>query len=124
MSPILKVCDGMENSTFCMNFGGEIKLSCANPFYTIGHSTLALADFIALLLHYNVTMIADVKAFPYSRRNREYDAANLQPELALHGVGYRHFPELGILHVNFWCSHRGVGRCDDEEAWFNWWNRS
>lgn len=70
-------------------------VSASNSFYTIGHSTLLLNDFIALLTHYGVTLVADVRAFPYSRQNRDYDGTSLQPELAAHGIGYRHFPELG-----------------------------
>lgn len=95
ISPIWKVCDGMENSLSNVNLAGEARSSSCHPFYTIGHSTLALPDFIALLRHYGVTLIADVRAFPYSRRNRDYDGASLQPELAIQGIGYSHFPELG-----------------------------
>ncbi|GBQ97629.1 hypothetical protein GLI01_09100 [Gluconacetobacter liquefaciens] len=64
-------------------------------FYTIGHSTHPLEDFIALLRHYGVTMVADIRAFPYSRRNRDYDGARLLPELAAQGIGYAHIPPLG-----------------------------
>ncbi|MFT9205826.1 DUF488 family protein [Acetobacter orientalis] len=85
----------MENSVSNVNLAGEARSSSCHPFYTIGHSTLALSDFIALLRHYGVTLIADVRAFPYSRRNRDYDGASLQPELAIQGIGYSHFPELG-----------------------------
>ncbi|WP_228121481.1 DUF488 domain-containing protein [Gluconobacter cerevisiae] len=95
ISPILKVCDGMENSISNVNLGEETRLSCFSPFYTIGHSTLQLSDFIAILRHYGVTLIVDVRAFPYSRRNRDYDGTNLQSELAIHGIDYSHLPELG-----------------------------
>ncbi|MDE7548363.1 DUF488 domain-containing protein [Acetobacter fabarum] len=85
----------MKNSKSSMNHKREPSISVSNPFYTIGHSTLSLDDFMALLRHYEVTLVADVRAFPYSRRNREYDGTNLLPELAACGIGYRHFPELG-----------------------------
>ncbi|MFT8930819.1 MAG: DUF488 domain-containing protein [Acetobacter syzygii] len=85
----------MEHSVFNVNLAGEARSSSGHPFYTIGHSTLALSDFIALLRHYGVKLIADVRAFPYSWRNRDYDGTSLQPELAIHGIGHSHFPELG-----------------------------
>ncbi|KAB8123113.1 DUF488 domain-containing protein [Komagataeibacter medellinensis] len=65
------------------------------PFYTVGHSTHSLPDFIAILRHYNITMIVDVRAFPYSRRNRDFDGSRLVSELAVYGIGYCHIPELG-----------------------------
>lgn len=64
-------------------------------FYTVGHSTHSLSDFIAILRHYNITMVVDVRAFPYSRRNREFDGSRLVAELIPHGIGYCHIPELG-----------------------------
>lgn len=65
------------------------------PFYTVGHSTHSLSDFIAILRHYNITLITDVRAFPYSRRNREFDGSRLVSELAAYDIGYCHIPELG-----------------------------
>ncbi|GAA3672137.1 MULTISPECIES: DUF488 domain-containing protein [Acetobacter] len=85
----------MKNSKSSVNHDCEPSISVSNPFYTIGHSTLSLDDFMALLCHYGVTLVADVRAFPYSRRNRDYDGTNLQPELAACGIGYSHFPALG-----------------------------
>lgn len=78
ISPIWKVCDGMEHSVFNVNLAGEARSSSGHPFYTIGYSTLALSDFIALLRHYDVILIADVRAFPYSRRNRDCDGTSFQ----------------------------------------------
>lgn len=95
MSPILKDCNGMKNSKSSMDHKRELSIAVTNPFYTIGHSTLLLKDFIALLRHYGVTLVADVRAFPYSRRDRDYDGTNLLPELAAYGIGYSHFPALG-----------------------------
>lgn len=85
----------MRNNTFGRDQKEEIVINTPHPFYTIGHSTHPLADFIALLQHYGVTQIADVRAFPYSRRNREYDGERLVSELGVQGIGYSHIPELG-----------------------------
>ncbi|PCD80045.1 DUF488 domain-containing protein [Acetobacter orleanensis] len=70
-------------------------MNTPHTFYTIGHSTHSLQDFIALLRHYGVTQIADVRAFPYSRRNRDFDGEALITELHTQGIGYTHIPELG-----------------------------
>ncbi|QOF95458.1 DUF488 domain-containing protein [Novacetimonas hansenii] len=67
----------------------------SNAFYTVGHSTHSVSDFIAILHRYNITMVVDVRAFPYSRRNREFDGSRLITELAPYGIGYRHVRELG-----------------------------
>ncbi|WP_338422129.1 DUF488 domain-containing protein [Acetobacter sicerae] len=64
-------------------------------FYSVGHSTHTLEEFVGLLRHYRVTLVADVRAFPYSRRNREYDGDRLAAELAGNTIGYAHIPQLG-----------------------------
>jgi len=66
-----------------------------NPFYTIGHSTRALADFIALLHAAGVEVVADVRAFPRSRSNPQFNIDTLPQALAQAGIGYEHFVELG-----------------------------
>lgn len=66
-----------------------------NPVYTIGHSNHPLDEFIALLRHYRVTYVADIRAFPYSKRNREYDGTQLAQELKAFGIKYEHFRDLG-----------------------------
>lgn len=65
------------------------------PFYTIGHSTHSLSDFIAILRDYNIMMIVDVRAFPCSRRNCEFDGSRFILELVAYGIGYCHILELG-----------------------------
>jgi len=63
--------------------------------FTIGHSTRSSADFIAALKAAGVTMLADIRRFPKSRRYPHFNGENLAPALAAAGIGYRHFPELG-----------------------------
>ena len=63
--------------------------------FTIGHSTRALDDFLALLKREGVTHLADVRAFPFSRRYPHFNGENLAPALENAGVGYSHHPELG-----------------------------
>lgn len=68
-----------------------------NPFFTIGHSTRAIDEFIALLHAGNVTLLADVRTVPRSRHNPQFNEGTLQASLAEHGIGYQYFKALGGL---------------------------
>lgn len=65
--------------------------------YTIGHSTRALDDFIALLRAHAVTQLADVRTIPKSRRHPHFSKDALSASLPAAGITYRHFAELGGL---------------------------
>lgn len=67
----------------------------SHPFFTIGHSTRTVAEFIALLRHVDVHMVADVRAFPRSRHNPQFNADTLVETLLRSRIGYEHFFELG-----------------------------
>jgi uncharacterized protein (DUF488 family) len=62
---------------------------------TLGHSTRPLDELLALLRDHEVRVLADVRAFPRSRRNPQFNIDTLPAALAAAGIGYRHFPELG-----------------------------
>lgn len=68
-----------------------------HPFFTIGHSTRPLEEFIALLRAHDVTLVADVRTVPRSRHNPQYNRETLPTALAAAGVGYRHLAALGGL---------------------------
>src|SRR5690349_11814013 len=57
--------------------------------FTIGHSTRSSEDFIAALKAVGVTMLADIRRFPKSRRYPHFNGENLAPALAAAGIGYR-----------------------------------
>lgn len=63
--------------------------------YTIGHSTRPIVDFVALLRENGIALLADVRAYPRSRRNPQFDAERLRAALAEAGIAYRHLPGLG-----------------------------
>jgi len=63
--------------------------------WTIGHSTLAIEDFIRRLESFEIQVLVDVRSFPGSRRYPHFNKENLRSALAVVGIGYRHFPELG-----------------------------
>lgn len=63
--------------------------------FTIGHSTLAVGDFIALIKEAGADFVVDVRRFPRSRRNPQFNADALAGSLAAGGIGYEHVAELG-----------------------------
>jgi uncharacterized protein (DUF488 family) len=63
--------------------------------YTVGHSTLSLNDFCALLRAHGVGQLVDVRRFPGSRRHPHFGAEFLARTLPAEGVRYSHEPELG-----------------------------
>jgi uncharacterized protein (DUF488 family) len=66
-------------------------------FYTIGHSTRTLPEFLALLRVHGIAQIADVRTVPRSRRHPHFAREALAASLAEHGIAYEHFAELGGL---------------------------
>jgi uncharacterized protein (DUF488 family) len=63
--------------------------------FTIGHSTHPLDAFAALLATHGVTRLADVRQFPRSRHNPQFNLESLAAWLPEHGIDYRHLPALG-----------------------------
>jgi len=63
--------------------------------WTIGHSTLAIEDFLRLLQTSEIRRLADVRSFPGSRRYPQFNKDNLQSSLAANRIEYVHLPELG-----------------------------
>jgi uncharacterized protein (DUF488 family) len=63
--------------------------------YTIGHSTHTAGQFLDLLRAHEIRQVADIRAIPQSRRHPHFGQAALRDFLQLHGITYRHFPDLG-----------------------------
>ena len=53
---------------------------------TIGHSTRAAEDFIALLQAHGVSGVADVRKIPRSRRHPHFSRDALAQSLPAHGI--------------------------------------
>jgi uncharacterized protein (DUF488 family) len=84
------LCDRLE----AMTARRSVRLSPATIF-TIGHSTRALAEFVALLAQVSVGLLVDVRSIPRSRTNPQFNADTLPESLAAAGIGYRLLPALG-----------------------------
>ena len=63
--------------------------------HTLGHSTLAAGDFLALLDAHGLAAIADVRRFPASRRHPHFAREALADALARTGCAYTWLPALG-----------------------------
>src|SRR5215467_3019162 len=63
--------------------------------WTIGHSTRTIDEFISLLKANGIKVLADVRAWPGSKRYPQFNKDTLAESLRAHGIRYEHFPELG-----------------------------
>jgi uncharacterized protein (DUF488 family) len=66
-----------------------------STIWTIGHSTRPLKTFLAILAHYRLEAVADVRRVPSSRRQPQYAETALGGALAEQGIAYHWFPGLG-----------------------------
>jgi uncharacterized protein YeaO (DUF488 family) len=64
---------------------------------TVGHSNRSLEEFLQLLQAHGVTLVADVRKMPGSRRNPQFGRDILARALRQVGIGYLHMPGLGGL---------------------------
>lgn len=56
--------------------------------YTIGHSTLDIEAFIDILKHYKIKCLIDVRRWPSSLRNPQYNHKNLKDDLGAEKIKY------------------------------------
>jgi len=69
----------------------------ALAFFTIGHSTRSIGEFIELLAASEVGLVVDVRAVPRSRTNPQYNRESLLASLSGAQIAYEHIAELGGL---------------------------
>jgi uncharacterized protein (DUF488 family) len=63
--------------------------------YTIGHGVRPLDELVETLVAHGVRTLLDVRRFPGSRRNPQFNQAPIQTALTTAGIAYRHEVELG-----------------------------
>lgn len=63
--------------------------------YTFGHSSRSFEEFVSSLHAHGITLMVDVRRFPGSKRNPQFDADALAEALDEHGIKYRHLGTLG-----------------------------
>ena len=65
--------------------------------FTIGHSTLPIDEFVAVLEAYGIARLVDVRTVPRSRHNPQFNADALAASLAERQIDYLAMPALGGL---------------------------
>jgi uncharacterized protein (DUF488 family) len=63
--------------------------------FTVGHGTRPLPELVETLSEANVETLVDVRRFPGSRRNPQFNQEALGEALGDAGIAYRHAVELG-----------------------------
>jgi uncharacterized protein (DUF488 family) len=63
--------------------------------WTIGHGTRRSEELVATLLEAGVETLIDVRRFPGSRRNPQFNQAALAGDLERADIAYLHLPDLG-----------------------------
>jgi uncharacterized protein (DUF488 family) len=63
--------------------------------WTVGHSTRPLPEFLAVLAAYRIEVVADVRRFPGSRSQPQYQQPALESALQAAGIAYIALPDLG-----------------------------
>jgi uncharacterized protein (DUF488 family) len=65
--------------------------------FTVGHSTLPIERFIALLQTYGIERLVDIRTIPRSRHNPQFNDTALGASLTAHHLEYVHIQALGGL---------------------------
>lgn len=86
------------------------------PFFTIGHSTRSLDQFLELLRGAQVRLLADIRTVPKSRTNPQFNKETLPGALAGSDISYEHMAALGGL--------RGKSRTVAQDVNAYWTNAS
>jgi uncharacterized protein (DUF488 family) len=67
----------------------------AGIIWTVGHSNRSIAELIGLLTGESISVLADVRRFPGSKRQPQFTQQSLESSLREVGIDYRHFEALG-----------------------------
>jgi len=78
--------------------------------WTIGHSTRTIDEFISLLEENEIKLLADVRAWPGSKRYPHFNKDALAESLSAQEIRYEHFPELGGKRKSKPDSHNNAWR--------------
>jgi uncharacterized protein (DUF488 family) len=68
-----------------------------HPFFTIGHSTRSILEFVELLREVEIQLVVDVRTVPRSRTNPQFNRDVLPITLSEFAIDYEHIAQLGGL---------------------------
>jgi len=63
--------------------------------FTLGHSTRKLQELVAVLLHHRIECLVDIRHFPGSRHNPQFNRETLAQALVANGIEYVWLERLG-----------------------------
>lgn len=63
--------------------------------WTVGHSNVGVELLIETLKNAGIEVLCDIRRFPMSRRNPQFNHDSLAASLAAAGIEYQHWPSLG-----------------------------
>ncbi len=66
-----------------------------NLIYTLGHSTRKLEEFIEILKSFKIEVLVDIRHFPHSRHNPQFNKEVLEKELPKSNIQYFWLEKLG-----------------------------
>ncbi len=72
----------------------------SRPVFTIGHGRRTVDELVECLRDVSIETLVDVRRYPSSRRNPQFNQSTLAPLIAEAGIEYRHAVELGGLRTD------------------------
>jgi uncharacterized protein (DUF488 family) len=63
--------------------------------YTIGHSTRTADALAGMLLESQIDLLVDIRRYPHSRRNPQFEREALERSIPARGLRYEHAEDLG-----------------------------
>jgi uncharacterized protein (DUF488 family) len=85
-----------------------------HQFFTIGHSTRSVEEFVNLLGPQRIRLVVDVRTIPRSRANPQFNSNEFAKALAEYQIGYEHIAALGGLR-----GKKGIVPADINAYWQN-----
>jgi uncharacterized protein (DUF488 family) len=73
--------------------------------FSVGHSTRSLEQLAALLSRYGVKRLVDIRHFPVSRHNPQFNKSELERTLPQYGIEYRTLEALGGYRAGGYRAH-------------------
>lgn len=84
-------------------------------FYTIGHSTRSIVNLIDILRHYGIQLLIDVRHFPRSQHNPQFNREELEKVMPENGINYLWMENLGGFRYGGYLKYTGT------EVFFDHW---
>jgi uncharacterized protein (DUF488 family) len=92
----------------------------APTLYSVGHSTHSATEFVDILRSAGIARLADIRGFPRSQANPQFNMEVLPATLAAAGVRYVHLPALGGRRPRSTCIDPQINAGWQHQAFHNY----